>query len=168
VARSSPQAAGVSNGYDHPERLGVDRWLALLGAYHSVKGSVCVADCGTAITVDVVDGEGRHQGGVIAPGLALMRRALAVATDGAVAGGGSFRGVFARETEAAVQGGTVNAAAGLIEKLMAESGRVLDTQPFLILTGGDAAPVAECLRLPHEIAPLLVLQGLWLIAGKDG
>jgi type III pantothenate kinase len=33
---SSAHACGVTNGYEHPTRLGVDRWVALIGAWHRV------------------------------------------------------------------------------------------------------------------------------------
>ncbi len=69
-------AAGVVNGYADPSLLGVDRWLAVIGAYQRVQGACVVADIGTAATVDVVAADGRHRGGYIVPGPQLMVASL--------------------------------------------------------------------------------------------
>ena len=74
--RVSAHAAGVTNAYSEPEALGVDRWAAMIAAYHHYGGPVCIVDCGTAITVDVVDAAGQHQGGVIAPGANVLKKSL--------------------------------------------------------------------------------------------
>lgn len=76
VARSEPGLAGVINGYLEPERLGVDRWLALVAGYQLAPEGCLVLDLGTAITSDFVSADGRHLGGFICPGLGLMREQL--------------------------------------------------------------------------------------------
>ena len=73
---SGRAAAGVVNGYADPSLLGVDRWVAVVGAYHRVRGAVVVADIGTAATIDVVAADGRHRGGYIVPGPRLMVASL--------------------------------------------------------------------------------------------
>ena len=80
-AKVTPQACGVVNAYDHPEHLGVDRWAAMLAAYHLQKeqtsiDSVLVIDCGTAITLDWLDETGQHLAGMIVPGLDALYFAL--------------------------------------------------------------------------------------------
>ncbi|HVT37177.1 MAG TPA: type III pantothenate kinase, partial [Nevskiaceae bacterium] len=50
-ARSEKKRLGLTNAYREPERLGVDRWLALLAAWSLHRGALCVADAGTALTV---------------------------------------------------------------------------------------------------------------------
>ena len=82
---SSVHACGVTNGYDHPTRLGVDRWVALIGARHRVleRGAArpaLVVMVGTAVTVDALDENGRFLGGLILPGFGLMLRALEMGT----------------------------------------------------------------------------------------
>ena len=84
---STASACGVTNGYDHPNRLGVDRWVALIGARHRVleRGAarpVLVVMVGTAVTVDALDETGRFLGGLILPGFGLMLRALEMGTAG--------------------------------------------------------------------------------------
>src|SRR5205085_12643161 len=92
---SAARACGVTNGYDHPNRLGVDRWVALIGAWHRVLAQgaprpALVVMVGTAVTVDALDETGRFLGGDILPGFGLMLRALEMGTAGlkAPAGGG--------------------------------------------------------------------------------
>jgi type III pantothenate kinase len=75
-AVSEPHCQGVTNGYQQPEKLGVDRWLAVLAAKSKTAGACIVVDCGSAITVDLVTAQGEHLGGYIAPGLRLMRESL--------------------------------------------------------------------------------------------
>ena len=67
---------GVTNSYKNPASLGADRWAALIAARARSPGAACVVDCGTALTIDALDANGVYRGGVILPGLALMRAAL--------------------------------------------------------------------------------------------
>jgi type III pantothenate kinase len=159
-----PKGFGVANAYHKPEKLGVDRWVALIGARHSVGGPVCVADCGTAITVDALDAEGIHLGGVIAPGLAMMRRSLVSGTRELPLADGDFHGSLARETISAIASGTRQALAGLIERCFRQTAVGLGVEPRLLLTGGDALAIAPLLTLPVELRPRLVLEGLLVIS----
>ena len=78
---SQAQGFGLTNAYLHPEKLGIDRWLVLIAARHFYAAPACVVDCGTAITVDLIDADGHHLGGLISAGLALMKKSLAHGTD---------------------------------------------------------------------------------------
>ncbi len=162
-ARSRARAAGVRNAYAEPERLGVDRWLAMLAGFAEVGGAVCVLDCGSAITADLVDAGGDHRGGYIVPGLAMMRASLLAETDrvrfaaaGAGAGAGTAPG---RNTAEAVGGGTLLAAAGFLAAARARFERDCPGAAML-LTGGDAQTIAACLDFPVQLRPQLVLDGL--------
>ncbi len=130
-AQSQAQAYGVSNGYESPEKLGVDRWVALVGARQIFKDPVCIADCGTAITLDVMDGRGRHLGGLIAPGLSLIRHALTQGTRGLKGVALQRPDELARETAAAIAGGALSAAAGLIERTWRKAAGHLGGEPHL-------------------------------------
>ncbi|MEI7868684.1 MAG: type III pantothenate kinase [Candidatus Methylumidiphilus sp.] len=163
---SEAQGFGVSNAYFNPEKLGVDRWVALIAARHACTGPVCVADCGTAITVDALDSAGAHLGGVIAPGLAMMRRSLVSGTSDLPFADGEFHDCLARETISAIASGTRQALAGLIERSVRQTSIDLGSEPRLLLTGGDAASIASVLPIPFELRPELVLEGLLVIAGS--
>lgn len=161
-AHSQGYAFGVQNAYRTPEKLGVDRWLCLLAArrYHVLPA--CIADCGTAITVDVIDAQGVHQGGVIAPGLQLMKQVLQSGTQDLPHCNEYYPAGLAADTEAAIYSGTLYACIGLIERMLREQ----QNQPHLLLTGGDAALVAAHLHYPHGVQADLVLQGLSVILEK--
>lgn len=163
--RGEPERCGVINGYQRPEQLGADRWAGLIGLCRHYPLPACLVDCGTALTVDLLDGGGRHLGGWIAPGLALMRRALARDTAGVGAPAGGGGAPPGRNTADGVAGGVLWAAAGLVEKIAAGAGPAL--APGLVLTGGDGEAVGRCLALPYRIDPDLVLKGLLTIAESE-
>lgn len=155
-ARSEAQAFGVHNAYRQPEKLGVDRWLALLAVQARYPLPACVVDCGTAITVDLLDVCGNHLGGMICPGLALMKKALSEGT--AALGYADASAVVgpADHTEAAIYSGVLIAAVGLIEHVYAAQPEPCQ----LILTGGDARLIAEQLGYGCRIDADLILRGL--------
>lgn len=154
-ARSEPAFGPVRNGYREPAQLGVDRWLAICAAWQRLGGAACVIDCGSAITVDILDGDGRHLGGLIAPGLRLMRDALASGT-GLPETSGALRTGLGADTTAAIEGGTIQALLGLIERARG----LAPPDARLLLTGGDAGLLAARLDCPYELLPDLVLEGL--------
>ena len=77
---SKEQGGGVRNGYPEAGKLGVDRWLAIVGAVTHHGKPVVIWDLGTATTLDAVDQTGQHIGGMIYPGPATMLRSLASET----------------------------------------------------------------------------------------
>lgn len=161
------EALGVRNGYREPQRLGIDRWAGTVAAFHRHGGPVLVADCGTALTVDIVDADGRHRGGAVAPGLDLMRSALGQGTrlqlGSPVAAPVNLLGT---DTEQSVAAGVLGAEIGLLGAI-----RHMITDRFgapraALLTGGDAAAVCERLDSDWIVVPELVLDGLALLAGE--
>ena len=157
-------AVGVVNGYADPSLLGVDRWLAAIGAYRRVRGPCVVADLGTAATIDVVDGGGRHRGGFIVPGPRLMVAALLSSTSDLASfratsppGGGAS---FADNTRDAIERGCRVALAAWVERCLADAARLVGASPRLLVTGGASAEVLPDLRVAAEQVPDLVLRGL--------
>jgi type III pantothenate kinase len=153
--------AGVTNAYEEPARLGVDRWLAVIDAWHRY-GEGIIVDCGSALTLDGVDRLGRHLGGYIVPGLMMMERSL-------ISGTGSVRVTSATEVESIVPGCSTTSGvrngilrmtvAFITDAVVALRGGLSDTCPVL-LTGGDAPRVAPHLQMNVVLAPDLVLDGL--------
>src|SRR5258706_7573612 len=88
--KAKRRECGVTNGYGRPDRLGADRWAALIGAWSILRGPCLVVTAGTATTVDILRGDGRFVGGAILPGLDLMKRAHARHTAGVHIARGSF------------------------------------------------------------------------------
>lgn len=154
--KAQAKAFNVQNAYANAEKLGVDRWLALLAARQRYTGHCCIVDCGTAITLDLLDGKGAHLGGFICPGLTLMKQSLATGTGSLPFNVESFDMRPANCTEAAIYAGTLAAATGLIEQIV--KSQPLDCQ--VILTGGDAELIGQHLTLPITIETNLVLRGL--------
>ncbi len=159
-AKSQAHAFGVCNAYQQPEQLGVDRWLALVAVRRHYQIPACIVDCGTAITVDLIDVRGSHQGGLISPGLMLMRKSLAEGTEALQLLETDHEFGLANCTGAAIYSGTLSAAVGLIEHVLS---RQHDTVQ-LILTGGDAGFIAQHLKGKPVIDPDLVLRGLAIVA----
>ncbi|MEC4750147.1 type III pantothenate kinase [Methylomicrobium sp. Wu6] len=158
-AKSEAQAFGVTNAYLQPEKLGVDRWLALLAARRHYTLPVCIVDCGTAITVDLLDESGRHLGGMICPGLELMKKSLSGGTEALGYDDSAFTAGPANHTAAAIYSGVLAAAAGLIEHVFSARSEHCG----LLLTGGDASLIAGQLGCASRIDNDLVLRGLSLL-----
>ncbi len=147
---------GVSSAYSQSEKLGVDRWLNLLALHHYYPGDACIIDCGTAITMDFLNAHGQHLGGLISPGLKLMKKSLLQETAELPFNENDFDPGLADCTEAAIYSGTLFSAAGLIEYVVNQ--QHLEQQ--LILTGGDAEIISEQLRYKTIIDADMVLKGL--------
>ncbi len=166
----APQAGGVVNGYDHPSRLGADRWAALVGArWHVLERArldggaprpALVVMVGTAVTVDSLDAEGRFLGGLIMPGFGLMLRALEQGTAGLKVPTGEVVD-FPTNTSDALMSGGAHALAGAIERihrrLVARSG---GAEPLRLITGGAAVKMAPITDLPFEPVDSLIFDGL--------
>jgi len=166
--RAGRQAAGVTNAYPVPEQLGADRWAALIAAWHAAGGAVCAVDCGTAITFDLVDPAGRHRGGLIVAGLALMQQALYAQTAGLQPpGDDQSAGLPATSTGAAISGGCRYAAAAAIDRIVAELAASTGLQPEVIITGGDAQTLMPLLRVDARHDADLVLKGIAILAGES-
>ncbi len=155
---------GVRNGYDQPGQLGSDRWAALVAAWHRAGGACLVVNCGTATTVDALSPQGEFVGGLILPGLDLMRHSLAAGTAGLEAGAGTFV-PFPRNTADAICSGALQATAGAVRQQYEALGN--DGAPVL-LTGGRGVELRPLLTFPATVVDNLVLQGLFLIGQETG
>jgi type III pantothenate kinase len=165
VAHTLAECAGVRVAYAQPQRMGVDRFLALLGA-RTVGGDVLVAGVGTALTIDLLDVDGRHHGGRISASPTLMREALhARATQLPASGGRHVE--FADDTADALTSGCDGAAVALVERSLREAALRLGRMPALLLHGGGAEDLLPW--LPEAgLRPALVLEGLALWAQETG
>jgi type III pantothenate kinase len=162
---SSAQAGGVTNGYDHPGRLGVDRWVAMVGARHRVLATgaprpALVVMVGTAVTVDALDQDGRFLGGLILPGFGLMLRALEMGTAGLKAPTGDAVDFPTNTSDALMSGGT-DAIAGAVERMHRKLRAQTGMEPVLIMSGGAAVKLAPTVTdLKVEMVDTLIFDGL--------
>ncbi len=164
--KSEPRGGGVINGYHQPERLGVDRWLALIGAAGLVDGDCIVIDAGSAITLDLLRGDGQHLGGAILPGLNTSRE--------------RFRQIFSYidfndpqitasdepgcSTEAAIQIDYPRDSIDRLRELMTGWIQHLDRNASVLLAGGDAPRLQSQLEQRGRIVPDLVFLGMSRLA----
>ena len=174
----------LNNGYDRPETLGSDRWLAMIAAMRLAPLPLVVADAGTALTLDVLLGGGgghSHLGGLIMPGLQLARQSLeplvgktvpaevspkinpeinpAIIPDSAPSPVG-------RSTAEGIEKGSLLAACSAIAALVTELRRQHGSCS-LLLTGGNGGQLAQMTALRSfkpKFEPQLPLRGLALRA----
>jgi type III pantothenate kinase len=162
------QACGVSNGYDHPSRLGADRWVAVIGARaHALQrgfsGPVLIVMIGTAVTIEALSARGEFLGGLILPGHGIMLRALEGGTSGLRVPTGEVRDFPTNTSDALTTGGTF-AICGAIERMQRLLTRREGREPLLLMTGGAGWKVAPALELPHELVEGLIFDGLLALA----
>lgn len=159
--KARAEQCGVRNGYEQPERLGSDRWSALIAAWSQIRGACLVVNCGTATTIDALSAQGQFLGGLILPGVSLMQDSLMSNTAQLAAEQGTLQD-FPRNTADAIHSGKLRATLGAIRHqfglLEARDGTV-----HCLVSGGAAGVVQPLLDLPSEIVDNLVLQGLLII-----
>jgi len=158
--RTPASACGVRNAYAEPQRLGVDRFLAMVAARADGYAPCVVAGAGTALTLDALAADGQHLGGLIAPGPQLMQQSLLEATARVRPERLGDILELADNTADAVASGCWHAAAALIERFATRMAPRLGATPTLILGGGDAARLVPLLSLPAQLSRDGVLRGL--------
>ena len=165
------QRAGVVNGYDHPSRLGADRWVALIGARWRVlsRGAprpALVVMVGTAVTVDALDTDGRFLGGLILPGFGLMLKALEMGTAGLKVPTGEVV-EFPTNTSDALMSGGAYAIAGAVRRQYRRLQARCGQDPLLLMGGGAAVKLAPITDLPLEHVDSLIFDGLLAIGATE-
>jgi type III pantothenate kinase len=165
---ASAAEAGIINGYDHPTRLGADRWVAMIGARHRMLAAgparpMVVVMIGTAVTVEAVDVHGRFLGGFILPGHGIMLRALESGTAGLHVPTGDVREFPTNTSDALTSGGTF-AISGAIERMVQHVRRRCGAEPACYMTGGAGWKMAPHMSVPFELVESLIFDGLLVIA----
>ncbi len=165
---ASDSEAGLHNGYDFPSRLGPDRWVAMIGAWHHMLATgapqpIVVAMVGTAVTIEAIDAGGRFLGGLILPGHGIMLRALESGTAGLHVPTGEVRDFPTNTSDALTSGGTY-AIAGAMERMVNNVRRRCGAQPRCFMTGGAGWKMAPSLSVPFELVDNLIFDGLLQMA----
>ena len=164
-AVTEKERAGLTNAYAQVSAMGVDRWLAMLAAWNRYKRPVCVIDCGTAITVDVILEDGLHAGGFILPGLSLTASALERQTHG-IQGHREMTPELelGRSTSDCISNGFAFALAGLVDRCAAMVREKEGVELCFVVTGGWAEQALPFLPGQSSHEPHIVLEGLSLIS----
>lgn len=165
---SSAAEAGLINGYDHPIRLGPDRWVAMIGARHRMLSAgtarpMVVVMVGTAVTVEAIDAQGRFLGGLILPGHGIMLRALESGTAGLHVPTGEVCPFPTNTSDALTSGGTY-AIAGAVECMVRNVRQHCGAEPMCVMTGGAGWKMAPSLSVEFELIESLIFEGLLVIA----
>ena len=154
-ARVTRKAAGVTCGYTNVADLGVDRWLAMIGATKKYGGNLLIVDAGTAITLDIIDSELMHLGGFILPGLRVSSKILACNAsrihdfyfDDQIK-------IPGNDTQSCVIGGTLFSVISVIKNLISSYAS------RLVITGGDKQVIINKISEDCSVEENLVLDGL--------
>ncbi len=169
-AVSSAAEAGLVNGYDHPTRLGADRWVAMIGAHARMLQSsgnspkpMVVVMVGTAVTVEAIDASGKFLGGFILPGHGIMLRALESGTAGLRVPTGDVCEFPTNTSDALTSGGTY-AIAGAVERMVQHVRQHCGAEPACYMTGGAGWKMAPSMSVQFELVDSLIFDGLLEIA----
>lgn len=164
-ARTQATTAGLTNSYAEPCKMGVDRWLASIAAYHKYQSAVLVVDLGSALNAEVVDQAGQHLGGYIIPGAGLMQRALLLGTEQVRFEDELSPNLYpGKSTAEAVSYGIAVALVGATKQIIEQAGQYLPAGFNIVLTGGGAGVVRPYLPDNVDWQPDLVMDGLrWLL-----
>jgi type III pantothenate kinase len=167
---SSAAEAGITNGYDFPTRLGADRWVAMIGAWHCALAQgparpMVVVMVGTAVTVDAIDASGKFLGGLILPGHGIMLKALESGTAGLHVPTGDVREFPTNTSDALTSGGTY-AIAGAVERMLQHVRNHCGAEPKCVMTGGAGWKMAPSMSVQFELVDNLIFDGLLEMAAR--
>jgi type III pantothenate kinase len=164
---SGGRQCGLTNGYDYPNRLGADRWAAMIGARFKYGSKpIVVVMVGTAVTVEALTPEGLFLGGLILPGFGLMLEALENGTAGLRVYPGEVLD-FPTNTSDALMSGGANAIAGAVERMVGKLKHYCQETPIVTVTGGAAPKLTPSLSIEHNIDEQLIFDGLLCIAQEQ-
>lgn len=161
---ASAWECGITNGYDHPSRLGPDRWVAMVGARRRMLARgparpLIVVMVGTAVTVEAIDAGGHFLGGVILPGHGIMLRALEGGTAGLHVPTGEVK-VFPTNTSDALTSGGTYAIAGAVQRMASHLYKYSGVEPLCMMSGGAAWKMAPSMETGVELVDMLIFDGL--------
>ena len=168
---SSSGEAGLVNGYDHPSRLGSDRWVAMIGAWHRQRAKgipmrpMVVVMVGTAVTVEAIDADGVFLGGLILPGHGIMLKALESGTAGLHVPTGEVTAFPTNTSDALTSGGTY-AIAGAVQRMVQHLRHHTGAEPACVMTGGAGWKMAPSMSVQFELVDTLIFDGLLEIAQR--
>ncbi|GBE15143.1 type III pantothenate kinase [bacterium BMS3Abin14] len=159
---------GMSILYDNPKEVGADRIANTVAAYEHFKRALIVIDFGTAITFDVVSGNGDYLGGVIFPGIQISLDALFLkASKLPRVELESPPSVIGRDTIGSIQSGIVYGYAGLVDSLVKKIGEEMVEAPYVVATGGMTPVLAGESQTIMEVLPDLTLEGLRILYDRN-
>ncbi|NVJ62005.1 MAG: type III pantothenate kinase [Gammaproteobacteria bacterium] len=174
-AKTLKEFNGLTNSYSEPMLMGIDRWLAMVGARQLTQGqSFLVVDSGTATTLDHVNEKGLHTGGYIIPGLNTQISSLLQSTDQvkAVFDDNIMSNKLGQSTQECVVNGVLAQTLSVIESTHRALNASMPTK--LLLTGGagrvlfnQLTKYFSALKSNCEYIDELVFYGLFIMQQED-
>ena len=153
----------LARGFTQKNKIGADRLANAMAAIALKKHPCVIADFGTALTVDAVNGDGEFIGGMILPGMATLLRAMHQNTarlPELEVPQKPFEKFFGQNTKDAMLAGVEHGYRGLVRETVQTLQQTLCGKCALLATGGMAGRVAPASGLDFEILPDLTLLGI--------
>ena len=164
---SASDVSGIDFSRVDVRTLGADRIANAAAAVTVTMPPVLVLDCGTALTLEAVDGDRRFRGGMIAPGRRLSRLVLHEHTAQLpwVEMSDSRPGALGVSTAAAIRAGVDLGVLAAVRGLVDEARSALGARSCPVLvTGGDASYFCAHLEEVTPAPPFFTLLGMSAIA----
>lgn len=166
--RACASQLGVKNCYANPQSLGIDRWLALIAARQLTNKNVIIVDAGTALTIDILAADGLHKGGLILPGLNMMRDSLLVNTNMDLQLNKAQADYeLACDSQRAVLNGTLYSIVSSIDQILDVVDPKTSGDFVRVITGGDAEKLLPLLKKHYHYKTNLTLMGLLFVAMSE-
>lgn len=160
--------SGISFSISRPEKIGADRIANAVAAFHYLRKPAAVTDFGTATTITVVGWKCNFLGGIIMPGLRMMKDSLHTKTaklpDAPL---NKPKAALGKDTISAITSGIIYGTAGAVEAAIKNMERELGFKLQLVLTGGYAGFMSQFIKRKHRVMPDLTFEGMRLIYFKD-
>ncbi|WOH36909.1 type III pantothenate kinase [Thalassotalea fonticola] len=156
------ESFGIKNSYKNYNTMGVDRWLAVIGAELLYPNeNILIVDAGTAITFDLLDKYKQHQGGWIIPGVDLMMQALCKNTDNVFAQPGEIEVLaFGKNTSDNVNLGCWSTATAAVHGAVAMTKNTEHSVERVIFTGGNGSDLNRLGQFKMDYIDNLIFIGM--------
>ena len=168
--KSSSNLLGVSNGYIQPKKLGDDRWATIVASSLLHEQPLIIVDCGTAISIDVVNAKGIHLGGYILGGFdgysKSFKNAYHLKNIKIKEGVASQKKYFPKKTEDGITEGYLLMVISAIENTYNQVKKNQNTPPRLLISGGYGKIISKRLSVKNKYEPDLVLKSIGLIGNR--
>ena len=168
--KSSSSLLGVSNAYIQPKKLGDDRWATIVASSLLHEEPLIIVDCGTAISIDVVNAKGMHLGGYILGGFdgygKSFKNAYHLKNIKIKEGVASQKKYFPKKTEDGITEGYLLMVISAIENTYNQVKKNQNTPPKLLISGGYGKIISKRLSVKNKYEPDLVLKSIGLIGNR--
>jgi type III pantothenate kinase len=152
---------------DEPDKVGTDRVVSAAAAYDVVEDAVVVADFGTAVTIDMVNGNGIFLGGVICPGFEISAKALKENTAQLPKTKITKpKAPYGKNTVDAINCGLYYSTVGVLQEVIRRYAEEIGKWPQTIITGAAAKVIKDDCEFIDSWVPNLVVKGIVLAYNK--